>query len=363
MNVAFGWERNVSGGWKRKAEGIDCEENHWMDEMEEQNSENSVMTVSSVEEMLRLLESRETLDFTKIRLGEEFTTIRIEVDGEGYGAYIPGEQLRTLWELQESFYRLAAFALYGTTDIRRLTQEERQLFELKVVTENGCWLGKVGTKQFWEELARKAIEKMDGRTIGVTILGCVALVAGYGGYDLYNHRIEVELQEKTKQVQQQEETRRIAVLADALKAKDAVFFDAMVGSMGVIVNELTERLAKRGYNASSISVGGKTYDREAIVAMNARAKSEPEEPLTVSGTFEVVELSKKMEQWSLQLRSETREDLTVCLSEDALDIDLAEAQRVINEAFYAGRKVTAVVVCGKRKNLLSNVKLIENEWK
>jgi len=345
--------------------------------MENKNEVNSMIQVNSVEEMLCLLESRQSLDFSKIQLGEEFTTIRIEVDGEGYGAYIPGEQLRTLWELQESFYRLAAFALYGTTDIRKLSQEERQLFELKVVTENGCWLGKVGTKQFWEELAKKAIEKMDGRTIGVTILGCAALATGYWVYDSQNHRIEVELQEKTKQmreetkrveeetkrVQQREETRRIAVLADALKAKDSVFFDTMVGSTDAIVNALTERLAKRGYNASSIAVGRKTYDREAIAAMNSRAKSEPEEPLTLSGTFEIVELSKKMEQWSLQLRSETREDLTVCLSEDALDIDLVDAQRVINDAFHANRKVAAVVVCGKRKNLLSNVKVIEDTEK
>ena len=91
--------------------------------------------------MLRLLESPESVDFQKVTLDDELTTIRIEVDGEGYGAFIPGEQLRTLWELQEAFYRLAAFALYETTDIRKLSPEERQLFELKVVTENGCWLG------------------------------------------------------------------------------------------------------------------------------------------------------------------------------------------------------------------------------
>ena len=59
-------------------------------------------------------------------------------------------------------------------------------------------LGKVGTKQFWEELAKKAVEKMDGRTIGVMILGCAALATGYFAYDSHNHLVVVEQQELTK---------------------------------------------------------------------------------------------------------------------------------------------------------------------
>ena len=330
--------------------------------MTEETDESTTIHIRTVEEMLRLLESPESVDFQKVTLDDELTTIRIEVDGEGYGAFIPGEQLRTLWELQEAFYRLAAFALYETTDIRKLSPEERQLFELKVVTENGCWLGKVGTKQFWEELAKKAVEKTDGRTIGVTILGCAALATGYFAYDSHNHRVVAEKQEQTKQIQQQEESRRVAALVSALKAKDALFYDTMTGNTDAAMHALTERLAKRGHNASSIAVGGKTYDREAIAALNARTKSEPEEPLTVSGVFEVVELNKKTEKWSMQIRSaETREDLTVYLSEDALDVDLVEAQKTVSDAFYVDQKIAAVVVCGKRKCLLNNVKLVEKD--
>lgn len=59
----------------------------------------------------------------------------------------------------------------------------------------------------------------------------------------------------------------------------------------------------------------------------------------------------------MQIRSsETREDLTVDLSEDALGVDLAEAQKMVNEAFYVNRKIAAVVVCSERKCRLDNVK-------
>lgn len=89
----------------------------------------------------------------------------------------------------------------------------------------------------------------------------------------------------------------------ALKAKDALLYDTMTGNTDLVARALTERLAERGHSASSIAVGGKTDDREAIAALDARTESEPEEPLTLSGVFDVVELSKKPEQWSMQIRS------------------------------------------------------------
>lgn len=160
---------------------------------------------------------------------------------------------------------------------------------------------------------------MNGRTIGLTILGCAALATGYFVYDSHNHRVVAEkkeatakVQELTKQIQQQEESRRVAALVSALQAKDVLLYDTMTGNTDLVARALTERLAERGHSASSIAVGGKTDDREAIAALDVRTESEPEEPLTVSGVFDVVELNKQTEQWSMQIRSsETREDLTV----------------------------------------------------
>lgn len=207
---------------------------------------------------------------------------------------------------------------------------------------------------------------MDGRTVGVTILGCSALATGYFVYDSHNHRVVAEkkeatakVQELTKQLHQQEESRRISALVSALKAQDALFYDTMTGNTALTMSASAERLAERGHSVSSITVGGKTDDREAIAALNARAESEPEEPLTVSGVFDVVELNKKTEQWSMQIRSaETHEDLTVDLSEEALDVDLAKAQQMVNESFYGNRKITAVVACGERKCWLAKMKWV-----
>lgn len=175
----------------------------------------------------------------------------------------------------------------------------------------------------------------------------------------FESEVVADQQELTKQIQQQEESRRATALVSALKAKDVLLYDTMTGNTDLAARALTERLAERGRSASSIAVGGKTDDREAIVAPNVRAESEPAELLTVSGVFDVVELSKKPEQWSMQIRSaETREDLTVYLSEDVLSVDLAEAQKMVNKAFYVNRKIAAVVICSGRECRLANVKLV-----
>lgn len=97
----------------------------------------SCLTVSTLDDLLSIATNGIPEDVTSIKISEELSTIKVRVCGEGYGACIPGEQLRTLWELQADLYRLAAFAIHGSTDIRVLTQEQRHQFELKVKVEKG----------------------------------------------------------------------------------------------------------------------------------------------------------------------------------------------------------------------------------
>ena len=51
--------------------------------------------ITTVSDLLNLLERQEEIDATRIHLDKTLTTIVLRVEGEGYGAFIPGEQTRT----------------------------------------------------------------------------------------------------------------------------------------------------------------------------------------------------------------------------------------------------------------------------
>lgn len=54
--------------------------------------------IDSISGFLALLETNAD-KISEVGLSETLTTLTIEVDGDGYGNGIPGEQLLTLWEI------------------------------------------------------------------------------------------------------------------------------------------------------------------------------------------------------------------------------------------------------------------------
>ena len=71
--------------------------------------------INNFEELLEFAEAGVKPGQKQLKLSPELGVLVIHVEGEGYGNFIPGEQLRSLWQIQEDFFRLAAYALHGTT--------------------------------------------------------------------------------------------------------------------------------------------------------------------------------------------------------------------------------------------------------
>lgn len=125
----------------------------------------------------------------RFELATDVSILVIHVEGKGYGSFIPGDQLRSLWGIQEDFYRIAAYAIHGTSDIRSLTTDERRSFELKVKTKEGSWIEEVLASDYFSALSSKLVDKMSGAEIASTICICAALIAGLVAYKSRNSRI------------------------------------------------------------------------------------------------------------------------------------------------------------------------------
>ncbi len=335
--------------------------------------------------LLGLLESKAPFDVADFHLPETLTRFSIRVEGPGYVAVTPGEQTRTLWEIQEHFFRLAALLVHGTTDIRKLSTDERKAFELQFRTREGSWEDQVLTDGFWKALFENTVGKMDSRTVALLIMGVFCVWGVTSVVDSYNNRTvklkeaeaaikaaeatikeaEVKLkEEETKQLLSREETERYKALVDSISQREKRQYDVVMQATAHAKQRVAESLAKRSPDATRIEVGGSEYQGAALEALRARSKNATEPVDVVSGRFQIVGLSlnKGAAKWSMQLReADSGNEVAVSASEDTLEVDLAEAQETTLDAFHYDRTVEATYVTGKRKTFLVSIRPAEGE--
>lgn len=354
--------------------------------------------------LLGLLESNAPLNVADFRLPETLARFSIRVEGPGYKAVTPGEQTRTLWEIQEYFFRLAALLVHGTTDIRKLSTDERKAFELQFRTLEGSWVDQVLTDGFWKALFENTAGKMDSKTIALLIMGALCVWGGTSAFDSYNNRavklkeadvalkqLEVELkgdevkikeaevalkeaevalkaaemklkEEETKQLLSHEETVRYQALVDAISPREKKQYDVAMQTTAHAKRKVAESLAKRSPDATRIEVGGTDYQGASLEALRARSKNQAEESEFVSGQFKIVKLNTQKTEWVVGLQELGSESVTtVTILEAALNMELAEAQETIAKAIWLKRDILATYVTGKRTTFLISIRPVEDD--
>lgn len=124
-----------------------------------------------------------------------------------------------LLEVQRDLHRVYANVCYGAPNLRRLKDEDRDLLELVVKVKEGSSDYEAPLWKQLNELAKKAIDKMNSRDVVITVLGIAVVV---GGVEI-NKAWVAERQEE-KQAEQtvalsMQETERLKVFSEAVKQK------------------------------------------------------------------------------------------------------------------------------------------------
>lgn len=317
-----------------------------------------------------LLESDRPLVIPCFRLPESLTRFSIRVEGPGYDECTPGEQMRTLWEIQEDFFRVAALLVHDTTDVRALSEEERKAFELGFETCDGGWSVRVVADGFWRTLLEKTEERTEADMVALLVMGSFCVWSATAACDAKNSR-EVQDREGVSGIPDEineqcpyAEAIRYRALVASLSPQERKRYEDALESTIRAKRSVAEKLATRSPDATRIKVGGAEYQGAALEALRARSKNATEPFDVVSGRFQIVglNLTKGAPEWSMQLReADWCNEVTVSASEDTLEVDLAEAQETILDAFCSDRDVEATYLVGKRKTFLLSIRPAEGE--
>jgi hypothetical protein len=252
-------------------------------------------TLTTVEEALAYI-AGEHSDDEIVKFAGALASFHAHIDGENYHASVPAGLARGLWELQEELYRAVAFALYGDESFKRLTEEQKEKYELVFQVSEGSSDLLAPLENFFKELG-EGFKNMDSAHKMKTLIAiAVILAVAWGGVTVYQSLAEskqkiaeVEAESKDKQgvrdlvlAQEAAKTEQFKLIADIAKR------DPVAGRFAKATENGTRAIIKGASDATHIKIGAANFNRDAIVEVNQRAAKEAAQAQIVTDEFRVV---------------------------------------------------------------------------
>lgn len=230
------------------------------------------IVLSTTDEALAFLAApRAEDDESEVEFAGELAELQVDISGARYEATVPTELARGLWEFQEALYKAAAFALYGTDDIRKLTYTQRADLELVFAVGPGSTAMVASLKDFLGKLG-EGFTNMDSRHKAVVLVAiALLLTTGLAASNALEADAAVKKEEIKAQTQVQleaEKTRQFEILAQAAARNPTVAAFDKAAADG------TKAIVKGAPDATQVRVGQLRLHRGDIEEMNQRATRE-----------------------------------------------------------------------------------------
>lgn len=228
------------------------------------------VTLSTFEEALQYIADAQDKEILEnVKFSGALAQLKIIVDGEKYKCSMTGELARGIWEYQESIYKAASQVLYGIEDIRKLTSEQREAFNLNFKIKEGSIDFTALLEKFIEKIG-EGFSTMDDKSKIITIvLSVVVLSVGYGAPRVLEASEDTKRAEIVANVQianEAEKTRQFEIFSKALSDNTNALRFSQATEDG------TRALMKSAPDASKISIGRVNFNNQDITEVNQRAK-------------------------------------------------------------------------------------------
>jgi hypothetical protein len=282
------------------------------------------ITLSSVDDALAYLTAySEAEDGPEVVFAGDLAHLHAKIEGADYHGTIPGELARGLTELQDAFYRAAAFALHGDDRINRLTVDERENFELVFSVKQGSSEIDASLGDIWKKLGDGFIKMKSEHRRTVLIVIALAFALGWGGPKLYETHAEIEkakieaTAEKDRDVEKTRQMTLFAQLAARIPAAERFEKAGGEGARAVI---------KGAKDADSITLNRAHFDKVAIEEINQRAAKDKAEPKVFTSEFRIVGLESRDRSLKVWLEARGIKQFSVIIGDDDdADADLLHA--------------------------------------
>lgn len=254
-------------------------------------------------------------------------------------ASVKSSLMEAFLSLQENLNRAYSLVRYDSSNLNKLTNEEKQALELEFFVRRGSSDVKTDPKHALADLGRSAVAKMNGRQAVIAVLGVALIYFGnstLNGYlqgRLEMRRAEIASREKVEQLAAQrflsdQETQRMQILERALGAS------RVLPEAADHADEANRTLLKKIPPDAEAIIGQTQIDGYVAneLAKNPRNESRV---VTIRGRFTILRVdTTSLEGFRVRLKNLETDDEITAMLRDAL---LSEADKAAIQAAEWGK--------------------------
>lgn len=256
--------------------------------------------------------------------------LRMDVQGRDWQSTVPTRVMSPFLDVQKDINRAYAAVRYGSANLRKLKDEERDELEVVVRVREGSSLFDA---ELWKHLAtisEAAAARMNGTQIVITVLGLGLL---FTAPVMYKAWLASRAKEKELDLQREmsaEETRKLQVMADALTKQ------SLLASTQEDVQATQNRLLKVAKDGDVLNLKD-TPITAAAAAQLAQPERERAQDIFLNGTFTVLgNRTDKSEGFRINVRRES-DQMTIHAD---VPIDLPfDQQQMIQRAEWSKKSI------------------------
>jgi len=204
----------------------------------------------------------------------------LNIKGKDWHSTVPTRVMGPLLEVQKDLHRAYTSICYRSSNLKKLTDEDRDKLELVVEVKEGSSDYEAELWNQLGEIAKAAVGKMTGTEIIITVVSLGLIITGGS---IAKHWISTRLKEKESDSQidlSKQETERVRVITEAMSRQPVI---AEIRENSFITQSKILKVMKPG---DSITTSGVTLSSEEAreVAQTERAVSED---VDIRGVFRV----------------------------------------------------------------------------
>lgn len=265
-------------------------------------------------------------------------TYDLNIKGKDWHSTVPTRVMGPLLEVQKDLHRAYTSVRYGSSNLRKMTEEDREKLELVIGVKKGSSEFDAELWNQLSEIGKAAAGKMTGTEIVITV---VALGLVYTGGVVVKHWISTRLQEKEAEQQvelSKQETERVKLITDAMGMKPVIqeLMDNSIISQSKILNTLKpgDRVTTAGVSLSS--------EEAKAVAHTERAASED---VDIRGVFRVL-ANDASKGAGFRIKVERVSDGMLLSAEVPIDLDIDQRTLIQKAEWSKGMELVSLHITG-----------------
>lgn len=265
-------------------------------------------------------------------------TYDLNIKGKDWHCSVPTRVMGPLLEVQKDLHRAYTSVCYGSDNLRKLTDEDRDKLELVIGVKDGSSEYDADLWKQLNEITLAAVGKMTGTELIITVIGLGVVLTGGA---VAKHWISTRLKEKEADNQielSKQETERVRVITEAMTRQPVIaeFKESSIVTQSKLLKAMKpgDRITTSGVSLSS--------EEAREIAQTERAVSED---IDIRGVFRVL-ANDASRGAGFRIKVERVSDGLKLSAEVSMELDIEQKELIKKAEWSKGMELVSLHITG-----------------